>query len=186
MVLLTRIYTKGGDKGKTSLGNAKRVSKASPRIAAIGDIDEANSCIGIVRLHAKGDIDHLLSHIQNDLFDVGADLCAPDDKPGEARLRIQPTQVTYLEEKIDHYNQALPPLTSFVLPGGSTLAAYLHQARTVVRRAERMVCLLQESETVNPYVIQYVNRLSDLLFVLARFANAQEKGDVLWVPGAHR
>lgn len=186
MVLLTRIYTKGGDKGKTSLGNATRVSKASPRIAAIGDVDEANSCIGLARLHAEGDIDRLLSHIQNDLFDVGADLCAPDDKPGQERLRIQPSQVTYLEEKIDQYNGSLPPLTSFVLPGGSPLAATLHQARTVVRRAERVVCLLQESESVNVNVIKYVNRLSDLLFVLARYANIQEKGDVLWVPGAHR
>lgn len=185
MVLLTRIYTKGGDKGKTSLGTGKRVSKASPRIVAIGDVDEANACIGLARLYSEGDIDGLLAHIQNDLFDVGADLCAPEEKEGDERLRIQASQVNFLEEKIDQYNQSLPTLKSFVLPGGSKLAAHLHLARTVVRRAERMVCLVKESESINTYVIQYVNRLSDLLFVLARFANHQANGDILWVPGAH-
>jgi len=187
MVQLTRIYTKGGDKGKTSLGVGGRVLKSSPRIAAIGDVDEANACIGLARLVADADIDRLLSHIQNDLFDMGADLCVVEDKDGnKERLRIHPHQVSFLEEKIDYYNKSLPDLKSFVLPGGSPLSASLHQARTVVRRAERTICFLKDTESVNEYVIQYINRLSDLLFVLARFSNHQAEGDVLWVPGANR
>lgn len=187
MVQLTRIYTKGGDKGKTSLGAGGRVLKSSPRVAAIGDVDEANACIGIARLSARTEIDRLLSHIQNDLFDLGADLCVAEDTDvAEERLRIHPHQVSFLEEKIDHYNKNLPPLKSFVLPGGSPLAASLHQARTVVRRAERTLCSLKEQESINEYIISYINRLSDLLFVLARFSNQEEEGDVLWVPGAHR
>jgi len=186
MVQLTRIYTKGGDKGKTSLGTGTRVLKSSPRIAAIGDVDEANACVGLARLYANEEIDRLLSHIQNDLFDVGADLCVPEDKQEKERLRIHPLQVTFLEEKIDHYNKTLPPLQSFVLPGGTPLSARLHQARTVVRRAERNICFLKDTESVNEYIIQYVNRLSDLLFVLARYDNHQEGGDILWVPGANR
>jgi cob(I)alamin adenosyltransferase len=186
MVLLTRIYTKGGDKGKTSLGSGKRVSKASKRIHAIGDVDEANACIGLARLYAKGELNDLLSHIQNDLFDVGADLCVPQEKNEKDKLRIHASQVDYLEKKIDMYNESLSPLTSFVLPAGSNLSSYLHFARTVVRRAERMVCSIAEEETLNPEVLHYLNRLSDLLFVLARVGNANEKGDILWVPGAHR
>lgn len=186
MVQLTRIYTKGGDKGKTSLGTGARVSKASPRIAAIGDVDEANACIGVSRLSAEGEIDRLLSHIQNDLFDLGADLCVPDDEPKVESLRIHPQQVTFLEEKIDYFNQSLPSLRSFVLPAGTPLAAQLHQARAVVRRAERTVCLLKEVEPLNEHIIHYLNRLSDLLFVLARYANHREEGDVLWMPGAYR
>lgn len=186
MVQLTRIYTKSGDKGKTSLGTGKRVLKSSLRIASLGDVDEANACIGMARLFAEGEIDRILSHIQNDLFDMGADICVPEEKAPTERLRIDPHQVTFLEEKIDHYNHSLPPLTSFVLPGGSSLAATLHQARTVVRRAERTVCLLKETEPLNEALICYLNRLSDLLFVLARYANLQKEGDVLWVPGAHR
>lgn len=186
MVQLTRIYTKGGDKGKTSLGTGLRVSKSSPRIAAMGDVDEANACVGVSRLYADEEIEKLLSHIQNDLFDVGADLCAPEKKEEKERLRIHPHQISFLEEKIDYYNACLPPLQSFVLPGGSALAALLHQARTVVRRAERTVCFLKATESVTEYVIQYLNRLSDLLFVLARYANHQKEGDILWVPGANR
>ena len=187
MVQLTRIYTKGGDKGKTSLGVGGRVLKSSPRIAAIGDVDEANSCIGVARLSANTEIDRLLSHIQNDLFDMGADLCVVESgEDNTERLRIHPHQVLFLEERIDHYNKSLPALKSFVLPGGSPLSAYLHQARAVVRRAERTICFLKDTESVNEYVIQYINRLSDLLFVLARFANHQEEGDVLWVPGENR
>ncbi|MBI2707485.1 MAG: cob(I)yrinic acid a,c-diamide adenosyltransferase [Proteobacteria bacterium] len=186
MVQLTRIYTKGGDKGKTSLGTKVRVLKSSPRIASIGDVDEANSFIGIARLHSEGEIDRLLSRIQNDLFDMGADLCIPEDKEGTESLRIKPSQVTSLEEAIDHYNITLPPLKSFVLPAGTPLSATLHQARTGVRRAERTVCSLNETEPLNPSIIHYLNRLSDLLFVLARYANHQEEGDILWVPGAHR
>lgn len=187
MVQLTRIYTKSGDKGKTSLGVGGRVLKSSPRIAAIGDVDEANACLGLARLSADTEIDRLLSHIQNDLFDMGADLCVKEDQEGnKERLRIHPHQITFLEEKIDYYNHSLPSLKSFVLPGGSLLSAHLHQARTVVRRAERTICVLKDTETVNEYVIQYINRLSDLLFVLARFANHIAEGDVLWVPGANR
>lgn len=186
MVHLTRIYTKGGDKGETSLGTKVRVLKSSPRITAIGDVDEANSFIGVARLHSTGEIDRLLSRIQNDLFDLGADLCVPEDKAGEESLRIQPSQVTFLEGAIDHYNATLPALKSFVLPGGTSLSATLHQARTGVRRAERTVCFLNETEPLNPSIIHYLNRLSDLFFVLARYANHQEEGDILWVPGAHR
>ena len=186
MVLLTRIYTKGGDKGKTSLGTGKRVLKSSPRIATIGDVDEANASLGVARLYAAGEIARLLFHIQNDLFDVGADLCMPEDEEKGDRLRLHPHQVTFLEEKIDHYNKSLPPLKSFVLPGGSSLSAHLHQARTIVRRAERTICLLKDAEPVNEIILQYVNRLSDLLFVLARYDNHQKDGDILWVPGANR
>ena len=186
MVQLTRIYTKGGDKGKTSLGTGKRVLKSSLRIAAIGDVDEANACIGITRLYATGEIDQILFRIQNDLFDVGADLCVPEEKPGEERLRIQPSQVLFLEEKIDYYNPSLASLKSFVLPAGSALSGTLHHARAVVRRAERTTCALQERESINETVIHYLNRLSDLLFVLARYDNHQHSGDILWVPGANR
>ena len=187
MVQLTRIYTRGGDKGKTSLGTGERVLKSSPRIAAIGDVDEANSCIGLARIAADAQIDRLLSHVQNDLFDMGADLCVgEEEETGKERLRIHPHQIRFLEEKIDYYNKDLPPLKSFVLPGGTLLSARLHHARTIVRRAERTICFLKEKESVNAFIIQYINRLSDLLFVLARFSNHQEEGDVLWIPGAHR
>ncbi|OJW51016.1 MAG: ATP:cob(I)alamin adenosyltransferase [Alphaproteobacteria bacterium 41-28] len=186
MVLLTRIYTKGGDKGKTSLGTGKRVLKSDPRIAAIGDVDEANASLGVARLHAADDIDRLLFHMQNDLFDIGADLCVPEDNENKERLRLHPHQVTFLEEKIDSYNKSIPPLTSFVLPGGSPLSAHLHQSRTIVRRAERTICLLNDAEPINKIIIQYINRLSDLLFVLARYDNHQKGGDILWVPGANR
>lgn len=187
MVHLTRIYTKSGDKGKTSLGIGGRVLKSSPRIAAIGDVDEANACIGVARLAGAAEIDSLLSRIQNDLFDMGADLCVLEDKDDkQERLRVHPHQVSFLEGTIDHYNKVLPPLNSFVLPGGSPLSARLHHARTVVRRAERTLCSLKEKEFVNIYIMQYINRLSDLLFVLARFSNHKSEGDVLWVPGGYR
>lgn len=187
MVQLTRIYTKGGDKGKTSLGTGKRVLKSCPRIEAIGDVDESNACIGLARLSAEAQIDRLLSRVQNDLFDMGADLCVEEDSnEGKDRLRIHPHQVTFLEEQIDDYNKSLPPLKSFILPAGTPLAANLHQARAVVRRAERKICCLNNTEPINEFIIQYINRLSDLLFVLARFSNHQEIGDVLWVPGANR
>lgn len=185
MVQLTRIYTRGGDKGKTSLGTGKRVPKGNGRICAIGEVDEANASLGLARLYANEEMDLLLAHLQNDLFDVGADLCVPADHEGET-LRIISSQVTFLEEKIDFYNKTLPPLKSFVLPAGSPLAATLHFARTVVRRAERVVCSLKEDEPLNEIILHYLNRLSDLLFVLARYANHQEEGDVLWTPGAHR
>jgi len=182
MVTLTRIYTKGGDKGKTSLGSKARVLKSSAIIQAIGDVDEGNACIGLARPHAPQDIDLILSRVQNDLFDVGADLCIPDTEKTESSLRIVSTQVEALEKDLDLYNEGLAPLTSFVLPGGTPLAATLHHARTVIRRAERSVCALHQETSLNPLLIAYLNRLSDFLFVLARFAN-QGPGDVLWVPG---
>jgi cob(I)alamin adenosyltransferase len=185
MVQLTRIYTRGGDQGRTSLGDGTRVAKHALRVEAYGNVDEANATIGLARLHARDDHDAMLARIQNDLFDLGADLCRPDDG-GAARLRVSDAQVDRLEAEIDRLNAALQPLQSFVLPGGSALSAYLHLARTVVRRAERGVVALAEQEAVNPAVVRYLNRLSDHLFVLARAANDDGAGDVLWVPGANR
>jgi cob(I)alamin adenosyltransferase len=187
MVQLTKIYTKGGDGGRTSLGDGTRVAKHDLRVAAYGTVDEANAAIGLVRLHAEGLADAMLGRIQNDLFDLGADLCRPGDDPDEeGKLRIQDTQVQRLEDEIDAMNVVLKPLTSFVLPGGSPAAAFLHQARTVVRRAERLACALAEAERVSAVAIRYLNRLSDHLFVLARHTNDDGAKDVLWVPGAHR
>ena len=186
MVRLTRIYTKTGDTGETSLGDGRRVKKHALRIEAIGTVDEANAAIGTARLHAKGKLDAMLSRIQNDLFDLGADLCVPQDKPGRDRLRIAEAQVTRLEKEIDAMNATLKPLSSFVLPGGSAASAQLHLARTIVRRAERLMTALVERESVGEAVLRYINRLSDHLFVAARHANAKGKGDVLWVPGANR
>jgi cob(I)alamin adenosyltransferase len=186
MVQLTRIYTKGGDKGTTSLGSGKRVPKHDPRVAAYGTVDEANAAIGIARLHAEPELDQMLSRIQNDLFDLGADLCRPEVDGKEAGLRIVEAQVERLEREIDAMNGRLAPLNSFVLPGGSPAAATLHQARTIVRRAEREMTALATQEPVNPAAIRYVNRLSDHLFVAARAANDWGKRDVLWQPGANR
>ena len=187
MVQLTRIYTRGGDKGKTSLGSGKRVAKHDSRVAAYGTVDEANAVIGLVRLHAAGTLDDLLASLQNDLFDLGADLCTPEvENPEYPPLRVTAAQVKRLEREIDRVNEDLQPLKSFVLPGGSAAAAYLHLARTVARRAEREITLLAESEALNPEAVRYINRLSDLLFVLARHANENGKADVLWVPGANR
>jgi cob(I)alamin adenosyltransferase len=188
MVKLTRIYTRGGDKGETSLGDGKRVAKHSGRIAAVGTVDEANAAIGIARLHTSGESDAMLARIQNDLFDLGADLCRPKDPPkgkGPA-LRIIQAQVERLEREIDAMNAGLAPLNSFVLPGGSAAAAQLHLARTVARRAEREMTALAMREKVNPIAIRYINRLSDHLFVLARVLNDNGAGDVLWQPGANR
>ena len=187
MVQLTRIYTRGGDKGKTSLGSGKRVAKHDSRVAAYGTVDEANAVIGLVRLHAAGALDDLLAGLQNDLFDLGADLCTPEvENPEHPPLRVTAAQVERLEREIDRVNEDLQPLKSFVLPGGSAAAAHLHLARTVARRAEREITLLAESETLNPEAVRYINRLSDLLFVLARHANENGEADVLWVPGANR
>jgi cob(I)alamin adenosyltransferase len=185
MVQLTRIYTKGGDKGTTSLGTGKRVPKHDPRVAAYGTVDEANAVVGIARLHAEGELQDMLARIQNDLFDLGADLCRPDIE-NEQGLRIVEAQVERLEREIDAMNAKLAPLNSFVLPGGSSAAAYLHQARTIVRRAEREMTALAEKEPVNPAAIRYANRLSDHLFVAARAANDWGQRDVLWQPGANR
>jgi cob(I)alamin adenosyltransferase len=187
MVRLSRIYTRGGDKGETSLGDGSRVPKHSLRVAAYGTVDEANAAIGIARLHADAEADVMLGHIQNDLFDLGADLCTPEDgRRSAGALRISAAQVERLEQEIDAMNAALRPLDSFILPGGTAAAAYLHLARTVTRRAERLVSELVQTEPVNPEVLKYLNRLSDHLFVLGRRVNDNGARDVLWVPGANR
>ena len=187
MVKLDRIYTGGGDKGETSLGDGTRVAKHGLRVASYGSVDEANAAIGLARLHCADDLDEMLGRIQNDLFDLGADLATPErDNPKHPPLRIVAQQVARLEGEIDQINEALDPLTSFVLPGGTPAAAYLHLARTQARRAEREMTALAETETVNPEAVRYINRLSDLLFVLARHANDKGAKDVLWTPGANR
>lgn len=186
MVQLTRIYTRGGDKGKTSLGNGARVSKSDLRVEAYGTVDEANACLGIARLHTSGDDDAMLGRIQNDLFDLGADLCIPEEGAPEGALRITQAQVDRLEREIDSMNESLAPLKSFVLPGGAPAAAQLHLARAIARRAERLIAALMDREPVNPLALAYANRLSDHLFVMARHVNARDSGDVLWIPGATR
>lgn len=187
MVRLTRIYTRGGDKGQTSLGNGARVPKHALRVESYGTVDEANAAIGVVRLATAGEpaVDAMLARIQNDLFDLGADLCTPaaaDEPPGQA-LRVTAQQVARLEAEIDAMNAELEPLNSFILPGGTAAAAHLHLARTVVRRAERLMANLAEMEAVNPQALAYANRLSDHFFVLARWVNARGRADILWVPG---
>lgn len=184
MVQLTRIYTRGGDKGKTSLGDGTRVSKSCLRIEAIGTVDEANAALGIVAFNAPVEIQQLIQHVQNDLFDAGADLCIPSESA--EKLSITQEQVTYLETCIDHYNAALDPLKSFILPGGSAAASHMHLARTIIRRAERIVAHLAQDEKVNVSVLHYMNRLSDLAFVLCRTLNDNGKQDILWQPGANR
>ena len=189
MVRLTRIYTRGGDKGETSLGDGTRVAKQSLRVAAFGTVDEANAAIGIARLHTRADAeaDAMLARIQNDLFDLGADLCTPEaGRRGQGGLRILAAQVERLEREIDAMNTQLRPLDSFILPGGSAAAAYLHLARTVTRRAERLTSELAAAEPVNPEALKYLNRLSDHLFVLGRRLNDNGARDVLWRPGANR
>jgi cob(I)alamin adenosyltransferase len=187
MVRLTRIYTRGGDKGETSLGDGTRVPKQALRVEAYGTVDEANAAIGLARLHADPDSDAMLARIQNDLFDLGADLCTPENgRRAAGALRIVAAQVERLEHEIDGINAALRPLESFILPGGTPAAAYLHLARTVTRRAERLVCALATEESVNPQVVKYLNRLSDHLFVLGRRVNDNGARDVLWQPGATR
>ena len=186
MVKLDKIYTRGGDQGMTSLGNGERLAKQSLRVCAMGDVDEANSMIGFARVAAEdvdGDTDIILSRIQNDLFDFGADMATPGDDPSDGTLRIQPSQVYRLEKEIDVVNKILDPLTSFVLPGGTELAARLQLARATARRAERSVMALVNAEPANPEALAYINRLSDLLFVLARRANDNGRQDVLWQPG---
>jgi len=187
MVKLDKIYTRGGDGGDSGLTDGSRRSKADARFAAIGAVDEANSAVGVARLHASGPVDVLLARIQNDLFDLGADLSTPEDGgKASGALRIVAAQVTRLEREIDAMNDDLAPLTSFILPGGSQLAANLHLARAITRRAERDFVALAASEAVNAVALQYINRLSDHLFVMARLANDGGAKDVLWVPGANR
>ncbi len=184
MVKLTRIYTRGGDQGMTSLGDGLRVPKTHPRVLAYSAVEEANAAIGIARCDTSGDADAMLARIQNDLFDLGADLCRPEAENGSTVLRVQSQQVDRLEREIDALNASLKPLDSFVLPGGNRAAAQLHLARTVTRRAECAVVALAEKDAVNPVAIQFINRLSDHLFVLSRHIN--DGGDVLWQPGANR
>lgn len=188
MVFLSRIYTKSGDQGETGLGDGKRIAKDNPQIQAIGEVDELNAVLGIISTFPELPESALLRRIQNELFDLGADLCMPwqhDEKPGE-KLRITEKQVEFLEQNIDRMNEKLSELRSFILPGGNPVAAWLHQARTVCRRAERSVVTLTRTVPFNQQVLIYLNRLSDLLFVWARIANDHGKADVLWVPGATR
>jgi cob(I)alamin adenosyltransferase len=190
MVVLNKIYTRTGDAGETALSNGTRVPKHALRVAAYGTVDETNATIGLARLHAEGEIDARLAMIQNDLFDLGADLSRPDpDRDHEAEytpLRIVQSQVDRLEAEIDEMNAGLEALRSFILPGGSALSAYLHLTRTISRRAERLSVELAADETVNPAAIRYLNRLSDWCFVAARVANSNGNDGVLWVPGANR
>jgi len=187
MVKLNKIYTRTGDTGTTGLVDGPRRRKDDPRVEAYGTVDETNAAIGLCRLHTKDmpRVDTTLARVQNDLFDLGSDLATPgsDEGRGYPALRVTARQVDWLEAQIDHHNAALEPLTSFVLPGGTPLAAFLHQARTIARRAERNAVTLAAAEAVNPEAVRYLNRLSDLLFVLARVANDGGKGDVLWEPG---
>jgi cob(I)alamin adenosyltransferase len=187
MVKLTKIYTRGGDAGQTSLGDGTRVAKHDLRVAAYGTVDEANAVVGLARLHTKGEADAMLARIQNDLFDLGADLCTPEaPDPKYPPLRMVQAQVDRLEREIDALNEKMKPLDSFILPGGSPGASWLHLARTVARRAERVMTELAAHEAINPLAIKYVNRLSDHLFVLARHLNDGGNSDVLWVPGQNR
>jgi cob(I)alamin adenosyltransferase len=190
MVVLNRIYTRTGDQGETALGNGEKVAKFAPRVEAYGTVDEVNATLGLARLHASGELAGMIARIQNDLFDLGADLCRPDmakdAEAGYAPLRMTQVQVDRLESEIDAMNADLQPLRSFVLPGGSALAAHLHLARTVCRRAERRAVELSRGEEVNTAALHYLNRLSDWLFVASRVANENGAGDVLWVPGANR
>jgi len=191
LVVLNRIYTKTGDDGTTALGSGERRLKSDLRVDAYGTVDETNAAIGIARLHLakEPDVDAIMTRVQNDLFDLGADFAVPEGESApKERLRIVEAQVTRLEAEIDKLNASLKPLRSFVLPGGEPSAAYLHLARTVCRRAERLAVQLsqQKSEKVNPAAIRYLNRLSDLLFVAARYVNGRGERDVLWIPGANR
>ena len=192
MVKLTKIYTRGGDKGATSLSDGTRLPKYADRITAYGSVDELNSIIGVARLHTDGSGDKMLETIQQDLFDLGADLATPakdiedNFKPCEMVLRVSQKQIDRLEAEIDQMNENLSPLNSFILPGGSASSSHLHLARTVARRAEREAVKASEADTINPLAITYLNRISDHLFVLARHYNDDGKSDILWVPGINR
>jgi cob(I)alamin adenosyltransferase len=192
MVVLSKIYTRTGDDGTTALGSGRRVSKYDLRVEAYGTLDETNAAIGIARLYTKDgppSLDAMLARIQNDLFDLGADLCFPDEtKDARGRLQVTDTQVARLESEIDALNRELEPLRSFVLPGGSPASSHLHLARTISRRAERLMVALgaRQGESVGDAALRYINRLSDFLFVAARFANGKGKSDVMWVPGKNR
>jgi cob(I)alamin adenosyltransferase len=192
MVVLSKIYTRTGDDGTTALGSGKRVAKYDLRVEAYGTLDETNAIIGLARVHTREtdpELDAMLARIQNDLFDLGADLCFPEEtKDSRGRLQVSDAQVTRLEEEIDLLNRSLEPLRSFVLPGGTPAASVLHLARTVSRRAERLMVALaaRPDEPVGEAALRYINRLSDFLFVASRYANGRGASDVLWVPGKHR
>ena len=188
MVKLDKIYTKGGDKGKTSLGNGERVNKNSIRVEAFGTVDETNAVLGIAIVNLKSPLKEMIFRIQNDLFDLGADLCVPDNKKLDYEpLRVNQFQVNRLEEEIDTMNSNLDTLKSFILPGGTLESAYLHLARTTARKAERLMVELSHKENINPISIKYINRLSDHLFVIARLVNKHNnQPDILWVPGKSR
>jgi cob(I)alamin adenosyltransferase len=190
MVVLNKIYTKTGDHGETALGDGARVAKHSTRVTAYGTVDELNATLGLARLHAGEEIGAKIARIQNDLFDLGADLCTPNMEKDAERdypaLRIVGAQVERLETEIDAMNAHLEPLRSFILPGGSALSAHLHLCRTVARRAERLVVELATMESVNPEAVKYLNRLSDWFFVAGRLANDDGRADILWIPGANR
>jgi cob(I)alamin adenosyltransferase len=187
MVVLNRIYTRTGDRGETALGDGMRLPKHALRIASYGTVDETNAAVGLARLETTGELDAMLARIQNDLFDLGADLCIPQtSRRSEGALRITDAQVERLEHEIDAMNADLAPLTSFVLPGGTRAAAHLHVARTVARRAERLIAELATCESVGAAALKYANRLSDHLFVASRYANEKGALDVLWQPGANR
>jgi len=190
MVVLNKIYTRTGDKGDTALGNGQRVAKHDARVNAYGTSDELNAFVGVARLETENDMNEALARIQNDLFDLGADLCRPEmDQDAKAEyppLRVVSSQIDRLEAEIDAMNKDLSPLRSFVLPGGSALSAHLHVCRTVARRAERLTTDLASTEDINPVTVKYLNRLSDWFFVASRVANQNGADDVLWVPGANR
>ena len=179
MVKLTKIYTRGGDKGETTLGDGNRIPKHDLRVAAYGTVDEANATIGLARLHTINEADQMLSRIQNDLFDLGADLCSTNEK--KKTIFIDEKRTKFLENELDKINEKLPPLKSFVIPGGTKSSAFLHNARTVARRCERSILALKEKENINKEAIKYINRLSDFLFVAGRIENIKD-GDILWVP----
>ncbi|NKB67178.1 MAG: cob(I)yrinic acid a,c-diamide adenosyltransferase [Candidatus Latescibacteria bacterium] len=186
MVTLSKIYTRSGDGGRTRLGNNAEVAKTDPRVEAYGAVDELNAVLGLALAHGLGQFATLVQSVQNDLFDLGGDLCCPQAEGEEGTLRIQADQVQRLEQAIDRANEDLPVLRSFVLPGGCAGAAWLHLGRTVCRRAERRAWALADEVAINDQALLYLNRLSDLLFVLARAANQGGEGDILWVPGQHR
>ena len=192
MVVLNKIYTRTGDDGTTALGSGQRVAKYDLRVEAYGTVDETNAVIGLARLHAgeaEPALDAMLARIQNDLFDLGADLCFPSDtQDARGRLQVSDLQIARIEGEIDELNRALDPLRSFILPGGTPAASFLHLARTVSRRAERLMVALasRPDEPVGDAALRYVNRLSDFLFVAARYANGKGKSDVMWVPGKNR